>query len=208
MHRRSVLFGLSALVATPLWATPDAAATQLVAAAQDQVGVTLIYDGSYRALDFPGGDISRLRGVCTDVIIRAMRDAWDIDLQLAINRDMHANFASYPANWGLTRPDRNIDHRRVPNLETLLTRFGAALPITSNPTAYTPADIVSWRLSGSNVPHIGIVSDRMTRDGERPLITHNIGFGTRTNDMLFDHRINGHFRITDATREKLRRLSA
>ncbi len=175
---------------------PGAAlADPLAEAAASQVGVTLIYDPRYIALEFPGGDLPRLRGVCTDVVIRAMRDALGIDLQQVVNRDMKADFAAYPALWGLSTTDRNIDHRRVPNLETLFTRAGAAAPISDDPADYLPGDVVSFRLAGSGVPHIGIIADRLAPSG-RPYVTHNIGWGARTDDMLFDHRITGHFRLS------------
>jgi uncharacterized protein YijF (DUF1287 family) len=130
------------------------------------------------------------------VVIRALRDAWDIALQLAVNRDMKRAFSAYPANWGLSGTDRNIDHRRVPNLETLLRRVGAALPIMGDPVAFQTGDIVSWLLNGSNLPHIGIVSDLRSTDGLRPLVTHNIGRGTCTEDILFDHQMILHARLT------------
>ncbi len=192
---------LAALVAAaPAFADPQA--ESLAAHAHEQVGVTLIYDPSYAALDFPGGDIPRARGVCTDVVIRAMRDAWKLDLQRIVNADMRANFAAYPTIWGLSRTDRNIDHRRVPNLETLFRRSGAALQLTSDPAAFETGDIVSFRLTGSNLPHIGIIADDHAADGT-PLVTHNIGWGARTENMLFDHRITGHFRLTEAARNWL-----
>lgn len=179
--------------------------SRLTEAARSQIGVTVIYDPSYVALDFPGGDIARDRGVCTDVVIRALRDGWGIDLQLAINRDMAANFAAYPALWGLTRTDRNIDHRRVPNLATLLTRIGAALPLTDGPAPYLPGDIVTWTLPG-NLPHIGIVSDQRAEDGT-PLILHNIGAGAREEDILFAYPMTGHFRLSADAVERLKSLS-
>ena len=179
----------------------------LAEAAAAQVGVTLIYDPSYAGLDFPGGDIPRLRGVCSDVVIRALRDAHGLDLQLIVNRDMKADFAAYPKIWGLKTTDRNIDHRRVPNLETLFTRMGASLPISDDPANYQPGDIVSFRLAGSGLAHIGIIADTRTRDDARPLVTHNIGWGTRTEDMLFDHTITGHFRLTPDVIARLRALS-
>jgi uncharacterized protein YijF (DUF1287 family) len=108
-----------------------------------------------------------------------------------VHEDMRAHFARYPQSWGLRRPDRNIDHRRVPNLETWLRRQGAALGASDDPADYQPGDIVSWRLPG-DLPHIGIVSDRHI-DG-RPLILHNIGAGTHEEDVLFAYRIEGHFR--------------
>lgn len=167
--------------------------SRLAEAARDQVGVTVIYDPAYVRLDFPGGDIARDRGVCTDVVIRALRDAWGIDLQLAVNRDMKGNFGAYPKLWGLTKTDRNIDHRRVPNLQTLFARIGADLPLSDGPTPYLPGDIVTWMLPG-NLPHIGIVSDRRTADGT-PLILHNIGRGAQEEDILFAYPMTGHYRI-------------
>lgn len=171
-------------------AQTDGVALRLVQAARAQVGVTLGYDGSYRRLDYPGGDVPMETGVCTDVVVRAFR-ALGFDLQVAVHEDMRAHFARYPQSWGLRRPDRNIDHRRVPNLETWLRRQGAALGASEDPADYQPGDIVSWRLPG-DLPHIGIVSDRHI-DG-RPLILHNIGAGTHEEDVLFAYRIEGHFR--------------
>jgi len=168
----------------------DPAAQRLVDAARAQIGVTVGYDGSYRRLDYPGGDVPMETGVCTDVVVRALR-AVGFDLQVAVHEDMRAHFARYPQNWGLRRPDRNIDHRRVPNLETWLRRQGAELGASDDPADYQPGDIVSWRLPGG-LPHIGIVSDRHV-DG-RPLILHNIGAGTREEDILFAYPIEGRFR--------------
>ena len=168
--------------------------TALISSAHAQVGVTLIYNGSYQKLDFPNGDIARIMGVCTDVVIRALRDSHGLDLQSLVNRDMKANFSAYPKIWGLSRTDKNIDHRRVPNLQTYFKRRGAAQPITNNAADYQPGDLVSWMLPG-NQPHIGIVSDQMNADASRPLIVHNIGWGTRVNDILFEYDITGHYRI-------------
>jgi uncharacterized protein len=188
-------------------AGPAIADPALIGAARAQVGVTTIYDPAYASLAFPGGDVDRTRGVCTDVVIRAMRDAWGIDLQLAVNRDMKANFSAYPANWGLASTDRNIDHRRVPNLQTLLTRIGADLPVTSDPAAFEPGDIVTWRLPG-HLPHIGILSDRMNDAGTHPIVLHNIGAGAVEEDRLFDFPITGHYRLTPAALDQLRALGA
>jgi uncharacterized protein len=187
-------------------AAPALADPALIGAARAQVGVTTVYDPAYVGLPFPGGDIDRSRGVCTDVVIRAMRDAWVVDLQLAVNRDMKANFAAYPTHWGLATTDRNIDHRRVPNLQTLLTRIGADLPVTADPAAFQPGDIVTWMLPG-NLPHIGILSDRMSEAGGHPTVLHNIGAGAREEDRLFDFPITGHYRLTPAALERLRALA-
>jgi uncharacterized protein len=201
-HRKSPILVLVCMAL--LWPSCGLA-EPLAEAAAEQVGVTLIYDPSYVGLDFPGGDLPPERGVCSDVVIRALRVAYGLDLQLLVNRDMKANFASYPRTWGLKTTDRNIDHRRVPNLETFFTRMNAALPLSDDPAAFQPGDIVSFRLKGSDLPHIGIIDERLSPDGKRPMVTHNIGWGARTEDMLFDHAITGHFRLGP---EVLARMSA
>ena len=140
---------------------------------------------------YPGGDVPLSRGVCTDVVIRALR-ALGLDLQRAVHEDMKSHFSAYPKKWGLKRPDTNIDHRRVPNLCTFFTRCGWALPITDNPADYLPGDLVTCTVGG-NLPHIMIVSDMKNSQGE-PLIIHNIGMGTQEEEGLFVFPITGHFR--------------
>ena len=168
-------------------------AAKLIAAAQAQVGVTLAYDPAYATLAYPGGDVARERGVCTDVVVRAYRDGLAIDLQKLVHQDMALNFSKYPARWGLKRPDRNIDHRRVPNLQVFFVRRGAELMVSKRSEDYLPGDLVTWMLPG-NLPHIGIVTHHASLDGLRPLIVHNIGAGARLEDMLFDFERTGHYR--------------
>jgi uncharacterized protein len=171
----------------------DPWAKKLIAAAEAQVGVTLSYDPDYRKISFPGGDVPREIGVCTDVIIRAYRDALGIDLQQRVNADMKRNFAAYPRIWGLKGTDSNIDHRRVPNLRTFLKRNGAEQNVTVNPADYLPGDIVTQNLPG-NLAHIILVSNEMNPDQSRPLVIHNIGRGARIEDTLFAFDITGHYR--------------
>ena len=194
---------LSLVLASP--AVAGSEPSRITRAARDQVGVTVTYDPAYASLDFPGGDIPRDRGVCTDVVIRALRDGWGIDLQLAVNRDMKADFAAYPQLWGLSTTDRNIDHRRVPNLQALFTRIGAELPLDDGPAPYLPGDIVTWTLPG-NLDHIGIVSDRRTANGT-PLILHNIGGGAQEEDILFAYPMTGHYRIGATEADRLQALA-
>ncbi len=150
------------------------------------------YDGSYRKISYPNGDVPDNVGVCTDLVIRSYRKL-GIDLQKDIHEDMKENFDMYPKLWGLSKPDPNIDHRRVPNLQTLFKRKGLLLPVTNNPNDYVAGDIVSWMLPG-NLPHIGIVIDARSRDGRKPLIVHNIGSGPVIEDILFEYQITGHYR--------------
>ena len=194
MNRRSFLISLagSAIAGTAGGALPDPArVTRLITAARRQVGVTTVYDPAYVGLSFPGGDVPRDRGVCTDVIIRAYRDGLGLDLQALVNADMRAAFDAYPQLWGMRTTDRSIDHRRVPNLQTFLSRQGARLPVSSRATDWKAGDLVT-SLVGGTLPHIGIVSNRIASSG-RPLVIHNVGRGTREDDVLFAYRITGRF---------------
>ena len=150
------------------------------------------YDPGYFSIDYPNGDIPSDKGVCTDVIIRAYR-LIGIDLQKDVHEDMKAYFDKYPKNWGLEKPDKNIDHRRVPNLMTLFERIGTVKTITNKPGDYLPGDIVCWDLGGG-VTHIGIVVHLKSDNGLRYLIVHNIGAGQVLEDCLFDFKIIGHYR--------------
>jgi uncharacterized protein len=181
---------LAIVAAVPLLA--QTAPQKVIEGAKRQVGVTRMYDGRYARLSYPGGDVPMDRGVCTDVIVRAYRHA-GVDLQVRVHEDMKRNFAAYPKKWGLSKPDSNIDHRRVPNLQTFFRRNGQRLPVTHRAADYKPGDIVSWLLIG-DVPHIGIVSDVRVPSTDRYLIVHNVGRGTQIEDVLFAYTVTGHYR--------------
>lgn len=163
----------------------------LAQAAEELTAQRVRYDPSYFAIPYPNGDVPSDRGVCTDVVIRAYRKV-GIDLQREVHEDMRSNFDAYPGLWGLSRPDRNIDHRRVPNLMAFFARYGTVKAISQDPGVYLPGDIVCWNL-GNGLTHIGIVSSRRSPDGNRYLIVHNIGAGQVLADCLFDFRIIGHY---------------
>jgi uncharacterized protein len=170
----------------------------IITAARAQIGVTTRYDASYQTLTYPGGDVAITGGVCTDVVIRALR-AQNLDLQALVHVDMAKHFASYPKLWGLARPDRNIDHRRVPNLQRYFSRMGWALKLPTHPKhrpvdEFRPGDLVTWMLPG-NLPHIGIVSDQRTLFAGRYKVLHNVGLGTQEDDALELWPQTGHYRI-------------
>jgi len=201
MDRRTFLAGLVAagLVLPARAQTPAAVATaDLPFALKIAVGAELralkaeTYDPSYVKLAYPMGDVADDRGVCADTVVRAFRHA-GVDLQVAIHEDMRANFAAYPKIWGLKRPDSNIDHRRVPNIETFFRRKGGAKTTSGSAADYKPGDIVSWRLTGSGLPHIGVVTRKRGR--AQPLVAHNIGAGTQEEPVLFAWPIEGWFRF-------------
>lgn len=152
----------------------------------------VIYDPAYFSIAYPMGDVPANKGVCTDVVVRAYRK-FGIDLQQLVHEDMRENFALYPQKWSLSRPDKNIDHRRVPNLMYFFERHGTVLKITNDPNHYLPGDIVCWNLKGS-ITHIGIVSTKKSLDGKRYQIIHNIGAGQVLEDCLFSYTIIGHYR--------------
>ena len=156
------------------------------------------YDGAYYRLEYPGGDVPANIGVCTDVIIRSYRQL-GIDLQKLVHEDMQANFRAYPSKriWGLTKPDKNIDHRRVPNLQVYFERHAQVLTKSPNAADYKTGDIVTWMLPG-NLPHIGMVVNQIAQDSGHPLIVHNIGRGPEMSDMLFAYTITGHYRFVPA----------
>ena len=199
VDRRLVLLGLGGML-LPRQAgaqTPqvDAALSfpfRVAAGAELRAAKAEVYDPAYVKLAYPGGDVADDRGVCTDTVIRAFRHG-GVDLQVEVHEDMRASFSAYPKMWGLTKPDRNIDHRRVPNLETLFRRKGGAKAISDKAGDYLPGDIVSWRLTGGGLPHIGVVTRK--KRGSQPLIAHNIGAGTREEPCLFDWPMSGWFRF-------------
>jgi uncharacterized protein len=187
--------GVRFLFLLPVLITPAIAAppTDFLLAVRSQIGVTIRYDPAYSQLDYPGGDVPADRGVCSDVVVRAMRKA-GLDLQKALHEDMKRSFSAYPKLWGLRAADRNIDHRRVPNLACYFERQGKKLQLSNAPGDYRAGDIVTC-IVPPHLPHIMIVSDRFsTEDPARPLIIHNIGAGAQEEDRLFEFKLTGHYR--------------
>jgi uncharacterized protein len=165
----------------------------VLASAIEQTRVTKNYTQQYFVIPYPMGDVPAETGACTDVVIRAFRRA-GVDLQKEVHEDMRADFAAYPKKWGLTKPDQNIDHRRVANLQTFFARRGKNLPISGSAEDYRPGDVVSWDLDGRGMTHIGVVSNLWNEATGRYLIIHNIGAGARAEDVLFSWKVTGHFR--------------
>jgi len=165
----------------------DKLSSAAIALTSDKV----VYDPTYFSIAYPNGDVPEGKGVCTDVVIRAYRKL-KIDLQKEVHEDMKAHFEQYPKIWGLSRTDKNIDHRRVPNLMKFFERHGTVLTKAKDESAYMPGDIVCWNLGGA-ITHIGIVVNKKSDDGKRYLISHNIGNGQELSDCLFDYKIIGHY---------------
>lgn len=155
---------------------------------------TIDYDPAYFSISYPNGDVPKNKGVCTDVIIRSYRKL-GIDLQKEVHEDMIHNFSEYPnlEKWGMTKTDTNIDHRRVPNLEVFFERKGKKLTVSQDPAVYKTGEIVTSMINGK-LPHIGIVTNKKSKDGKRNLIVHNVGGGQVLEDCLFEYEITGHYR--------------
>jgi len=188
---------LSLLVFTSAIAQQEAGfAARLVQAALDRTKHTVRYDGAYVKIAYPNGDVPADMGVCTDEVIRSYR-ALGFDLQKLVHEDMKRNFSAYPKHWGLSRPDTNIDHRRVPNLQVFFKRQRASLPITDKAEDYQPGDLVTCTVAGK-LPHIMIVVPNPKGEG-RPWVVHNIGSGPQLEDRLFEFPLTGHYRWHPAT---------
>jgi uncharacterized protein YijF (DUF1287 family) len=151
----------------------------------------IVYDPSYVKIPFPNGDVPRTTGVCADIVVRAFR-AVGFDLQQAIYDDKSADHSRYPAIWLNAAPDRNIDHRRVPNIMTYLHRNHSALSLERDPGLYRSCDIVAWDL-GAGVTHIGLVSNRQERG--IPLVIHHISGFPQEQNVLFAWTVIGHFSL-------------
>jgi hypothetical protein len=158
-----------------------------------QTEITKTYNPEYVVIQYPNGDVAPEKGVCTDVVVRAFRAA-GVDLQKEVHEDMRANFAVYPKKWNLKAPDTNIDHRRVPNLQTFFARRGKSLPVTQKGENYQPGDVVAWDLDGKGLTHIGLVSNSWNEKTGCYSIIHNIGGGAKLEDRLFEWKITGHYR--------------
>jgi uncharacterized protein YijF (DUF1287 family) len=165
----------------------------IATAAREQLGKTVTYDPSYQVLSYPNGDVPIEKGVCADVVVRALRVSKGLDLQKLVHEDMQRNFSQYPQKWGLKGPDKNIDHRRVLNLQVYFKRSGWEQPISKDAHDYHAGDIVTC-LVPPNLPHVMIVSERTNAAG-RPLIIHNIGEGAKEEDRLFEFKLTGHYRL-------------
>ena len=164
---------------------------ELSTAAISIINPDIIYDPAYFSIQYPNGDIPIDRGVCTDVLIRAYRKL-GIDLQKEVHEDMASAFEQYPKNWGLESTDKNIDHRRVPNLMTFFARKGLVKPLSNNPSDYVSGDVVCWNLGGG-ITHIGILISKKSIDNQRFMVMHNIGGGQVAEDILFNYKIIGHY---------------
>lgn len=191
--KRLFIFSVLSIVSFPVWAQ-DSFFKTLADSAATLIRQQVTYDPQYFSIGYPNGDVPANKGVCTDVVIRAYRKV-GIDLQQEVHEDMRSDFSAYPKNWGLKKPDKNIDHRRVPNLMTYFERQQAKLAITDQASDYKPGDIVCWNLGGG-ILHIGIVVNQKSTDGKRNLIVHNIGAGQVLEDMLFSYKIIGHYRFS------------
>lgn len=187
-----LFFVLNTFVGVSQSLTPEQLSMAALALTEQRV----TYDASYFSISYPDGDVPADKGVCTDVVIRAYRKL-GIDLQVKVHEDMKNNFARYPNHWGLKKTDKNIDHRRVPNLMTFFSRHGTTLKISDKPSDYKPGDIVTWDL-GKGLTHIGIVVNKKSVDGNRLQIVHNIGREQELSDCLFDFQITGHYRYAIA----------
>lgn len=162
--------------------------SKLAAEALRYSGSDVTYDPSYYQ-----GDVPSDRGVAADLVVRCYRSL-GIDLQEKIHEDMEANFRLYPQLWAATGTDKNIDHRRVPNLQRFFSRKGESLNTSRSSDDYKVGDIVVWALANAET-HIGVVVPGPSSEGSAPWVTHHpAGSGVKWENALFSYQIVGHFR--------------
>ena len=164
---------------------------RIVEGALRQAREAATYDPEYVRMGYPGGDLDRHRGACTDVVVRALRAA-GYDLQRLIHEDMRTRFRSYPRREA--RPDPNIDHRRCPNQAWFFRRYGRTLPTAVGPATlaqWRPGDLVYWKLP-NGLDHTGVLSDRIDSRGV-PFVVHNLARCVEE-DVLTRWKVVGHYR--------------
>jgi uncharacterized protein YijF (DUF1287 family) len=141
------------------------------------------YTEGYMTMTYPMGDVPRAVGVCTDVIVRAVRNA-GVDLQRELHQDILRARASYPMIKA--RPDPQIDQRRVATLLPYFKRHweqhSARIDDPADPLR--PGDVLFMDTfpSRSGPDHVGIVSDTIGPDG-LPMVINNWTNGTVTAEM-------------------------
>lgn len=165
---------------------------RLAAAALRRTLQDIAFDPAYYRIAYPMGDIPPSKGAAADVVIRSLR-AIEVDLQVDLHEDIKQNFRLYPQLWNSMGPDKNIDHRRIANLERFFERKGEILSTAREAAEYRPGDIVIWSLSNAD-KHIGIVVPGPGEHESEPWVVHNIGAGVKWENILFDYKIEAHFR--------------
>jgi hypothetical protein len=154
------------------------------------------YDTSFYPIPYPGGDVPREVEACSDVVVRALRNA-GLDLQKAIAEDVRRRPTAYP---GVPEQKTSIDHRRVRNQVVYFSRYLQRLDTgvdALHPEAWLPGDIALFdTLSKPGPDHIGIVSDSIGPSG-LPLVINNWTYGSTTAemDLLAFVPVTDHFRM-------------
>lgn len=165
---------------------------RLAAEALKYFGREITYDPAYFSINYPNGDVPSNKGVAADLVVRCYREIGH-DLQELIHEDMSLNFRLYPQLWQSSQPDKNIDHRRVQNLQRFFSRKGRVLTTSRDAADYQVGDIVVWALSNADT-HLGIVVPSPEGSGDTPWVVHHpAGGGVKWESALFDYQILGHF---------------
>ena len=195
----------------PVWPprlTPERA--RVVACAEAQVARGVRHTPSFHPVDFPWGDVPAHLGTTADLLVRCLRDA-GLDLQQLIAIDRKATPKNYPLHlWAARRPDRGVDHRRLPNLYAFAKLYlpPAALEVvtTAHAAAFIPGDVVFWNTGGARgyPSHAGLVIDRRGPDGMPWVVTIAPGEGVASlHHRIDDWPVQGHFSLDlDLTLER------
>jgi uncharacterized protein YijF (DUF1287 family) len=194
---------LDAVVSIENYTCDNCSDQELVANhAGKQTTLNTIYDGSWVNIGYPGGDPGYQQGVCTDVIVRALR-CIDIDLQELIHNDLKANREYYNKRYRIKAIDNNIDHRRTQNIQSYLTKLGANIKVPLSKKNYKPGDILFWDDIAAG--HTGIISNEINPSTGNYYVLHNIGGGAQYEDFLEYYEPSEVYRLTDNHLAKMKK---
>lgn len=142
----------------------------------------------YQSKYYAGGYSNDEYGVCSDVVANGLLNA-GYDLQQLVDEDIKA----YPKRYNISKPDKNIDFRRVRNLAVYFKYH--ALSLTTD--VY---DLDKWQ--GGDIvvfkKHIEIVSNYRNHHGVSFLIHHAHKNQLHYEEDVLEKRddIIGHYRIS------------
>ena len=180
-------------------------AGKILAGARREAALKTRYVEEYHVLQYPGGDVPAGTGVCTDLIVRALRNA-GVDLQQALHEDRVAHPEAYPTQiWSDKKADASIDHRRCQNLAVWFKRHARSLPTALDEQTlqreWQAGDVVFFVRPGQSHPwHVAIVSDRHCGDA-MPLIIDGFPPATSETHRLDEFQpIHSHFRLIRVSR--------
>ena len=144
------------------------------------------YKSKYYGTGYPNDEY----GVCTDVVAFGLKDA-GYDLMELVNKDV----SNYKEKYNIETIDKNIDFRRVRNLDVYFRNNHIVLTTDlSQIEEWQGGDIIVFK------DHIGIISDKRNKNGVPFLIHHanpmQVTYEEDVLELYGQDHIIGHYRIS------------